>query len=214
MPPISSLLSTRSGSSGSDRAKDSKRRVSAAARVAPSIALLRWIITSRRGPLSRRRRKVDPPDDDREHVVEVVGDAAGQLADRLHLLDLAKLGFGGLALLGLGLERLVRLPQLLRAIADGKLKRFRALGFAFRVAARRGVLTKRLNRDHAEEDGAEPDDDPKPAQIIGKAVGLGREDLALLDLGAERQALAGDDFVELIVELGARPRPGRPGRNS
>jgi hypothetical protein len=36
--------------------------------------------------------EVDAADDDREHVVEVVGDAAGQLADRLHFLDLAELG--------------------------------------------------------------------------------------------------------------------------
>ena len=45
--------------------------------------------------------KVDAADDDRQHVVEVVGDAAGQLADRFHLLDLAELGFGRLAFLRL-----------------------------------------------------------------------------------------------------------------
>ena len=42
--------------------------------------------------------EVDAADHDRQHVVEVVGDAAGQLADRLHLLDLAQLGLGGLPL--------------------------------------------------------------------------------------------------------------------
>ena len=42
--------------------------------------------------------KVDPADDHRQHIVEIVRDAAGQLADRLHLLDLAELRLGGLAL--------------------------------------------------------------------------------------------------------------------
>ena len=36
-------------------------------------------------------QEVKAAHDDGEHVVEVVGDAAGELADRLHLLDLAEL---------------------------------------------------------------------------------------------------------------------------
>ena len=104
--------------------------------------------------------EVDAADDDRQHIVEVVRDAAGQLADRLHLLDLAQLGLGGLALLGLGLERLVRLPQLLRAFAHRMLEHLGALGLALGLAAGSGILAKRLDRDHAEEHGAEPDDDP------------------------------------------------------
>src|SRR3954451_23408487 len=41
----------------------------------------------------------DAAGDDGEDVVEVVGDAAGELTDRLHLLRLAELRLGG-ALLG------------------------------------------------------------------------------------------------------------------
>ena len=33
-------------------------------------------------------QQVQGADDDRQHVVEIMGDAAGQLADSLHLLDL------------------------------------------------------------------------------------------------------------------------------
>ena len=42
--------------------------------------------------------KVEPADDDRQQIVEVVRDAAGQLAERLHLLALAKLLLRGLQL--------------------------------------------------------------------------------------------------------------------
>ena len=79
--------------------------------------------------------EVDPADHHRQHVVEVVRDAAGQLADRLHLLDLAKLGFGGLALVGFGLQRCVRLPQLAGALGDRFLERFGALGLGLRLAS-------------------------------------------------------------------------------
>ena len=48
--------------------------------------------------------EIEAADDDREHIVEIVGDAAGQLADRLHLLDLAQLRLGGGALGRLLLE--------------------------------------------------------------------------------------------------------------
>ena len=59
--------------------------------------------------------EVEPADDDRQHVVEIVGDAAGQLADRLHLLDLAQLGLGRGALGRLRLEPLVGVAKLARA---------------------------------------------------------------------------------------------------
>ena len=48
--------------------------------------------------------EIEAADDDREHIVEIVGDAAGELADRLHLLDLAQLRLGGGALGRLLLE--------------------------------------------------------------------------------------------------------------
>ena len=73
------------------------------------------------------KSKVDAADDDREHVVEVVRDAAGQLADGFHLLDLAKLRLGRLALGCFGLQRLVGFPQLLRALAHRDLEHFGAL---------------------------------------------------------------------------------------
>ena len=46
--------------------------------------------TSRRSPGQPAAERVEVADDHREHVVEVVGDAAGELADRLHLLGLAR----------------------------------------------------------------------------------------------------------------------------
>ena len=80
--------------------------------------------------------EVDAADHDRQHIVEVVRDAAGQLADRLHLLDLAELGLGRLALGGLGLERLVGLPQFLGALAHRHARAPRRARPRFRPGAR------------------------------------------------------------------------------
>ncbi len=62
--------------------------------------------------------EIEAADDDREHVVEIVGDAAGQLADRLHLLDLAELRLGGGALGRLGLEPFIGVGELAGARLD------------------------------------------------------------------------------------------------
>ena len=118
MPETSSRLSTRSGRSGSERAKDSRRRVRAAARVAPFHRIVEMVEDFAPRTVEAASREVDAADHHGEHVVEVVGDAAGQLPDRFHLLDLAKLGFRGLALFGFGLQRGVRLPQLASAFGN------------------------------------------------------------------------------------------------
>ena len=54
-------------------------------------------------------------DDDGEHVVEVVGDAAGQLADGLDLLHLANLALRLFTIANFGLEVLIGRYQLTRA---------------------------------------------------------------------------------------------------
>ena len=46
----------------------------------------------------RIRQDADRAGDDGQHIVEIVGDAAGQLADGVHLLDLPELRLGGLLL--------------------------------------------------------------------------------------------------------------------
>ena len=84
--------------------------------------------------------KVDPADHHRQHIVEVVRDSAGQLADRLHLLDLAKLGLGGLALDRFGLQRLVGLPQFLGALADRFLERGGAVGLGLGLTPARAAF--------------------------------------------------------------------------
>ena len=68
-------------------------------------------------PVQTPERQVDAADDHGEHIVEVVRDAAGQLADGFHLLDLAKLRLGRLAFGRLRLQRLIGFPQFLGAFA-------------------------------------------------------------------------------------------------
>ena len=94
-------------------------------------------------------------------------------------------------------------------VANRFLEHLRALGLGLGLRPRLGVLAQRLDGDDAEEDGADPDEDAEPAEIIGKPVGLGREEQALLDLAAKRLALAGDDFVQLLIETKLFPVPGR-----
>ena len=186
MPPISSLAVDALGQQrlGAGEGEQAAGQRGGAGRAFHRIVEVHHDLAAR--AVEAAQGKVDAADDDRQHVVEVVGDAAGQLADRLHLLDLAELGLGGLALGGLGLQRLVRLPQLLRALAHRLLEHLGALGLAFGLAARGGVLAQRLDGDDAEEDRAEADEDAEPAQIIGELVGLGGEELALLDPLAQR----------------------------
>ena len=110
------LALSGSGASGCWREKASRRWVSAAARCAPSIAPSTKRSTSVSPFASLRCREIQAADDDRQHVVEIVRDAAGQLADSLHLLHLAQLllGLGALldllddALLQRGVQRLKR----------------------------------------------------------------------------------------------------------
>ena len=99
--------------------------------------------------------KVDAADDHREHIVEVVRDAAGQLADRFHLLDLAQLRLGRLALDGFGFQRLVGVPQFLRAVAHRLLERLGAFGFAFGLPRAKAFWRSAWTATTAEEDRAE-----------------------------------------------------------
>ena len=103
MPRIRSLRSITSGWSGWRRAKASSWPVSAAARAAAwTIASAKRIalVLGEAGPAQHVGRALD----DGQQVVEIVGDAAGQLAERLHLLGLAELLLGLGALLDLDLE--------------------------------------------------------------------------------------------------------------
>ena len=86
MPAISLLTSTGFGSSGCWREKASRRCVNCAARSAPVSALS----SARSARASTTPRLAMPrlPMMMVEQIVEVVRDAAGQLADRLHLLRL------------------------------------------------------------------------------------------------------------------------------
>ena len=91
------LRSTLCGLSGSLREKASRLRVRSAAR---PTALEIWP-TRRRTDAVRLcvfLERIDVGHHDHQDVVEVVGDAAGELADRFHLLRLAKLGLQRLAM--------------------------------------------------------------------------------------------------------------------
>ena len=106
MPATNLLASSACGSSGCWREKASNRAVK---HRGPARAL--GGIVDAGGDLGMLLagqppfRHVERAGDDGEHIVEIVGDAAGQLADRFHLLHLADLGLGLAPLGGLGLER-------------------------------------------------------------------------------------------------------------
>ena len=98
MPATRRSTLMRLGASGCRREKASSRWVSAAAALRALAA--RFHRAARPAGLAGKQRAprgVDVARDDGQKIVEVVRDAAGQLADRLHLLRLPKRLFGLLA---------------------------------------------------------------------------------------------------------------------
>src|SRR4051794_32543423 len=93
---------------------------------------------------------IEGADDAGEQVVEVVGDAARELAHRLHLLRLAQLLLGALALLHLGVQALVGGLKLGRALGDPPLEQPLGLDVLADIDV-----------------GAEPADDPPCSSRIG-----------------------------------------------
>ncbi len=81
-------------------------------------------IRFRRGSSSCAGEDLEAADHRRQQIVEIVGDAAGQLADRLHLLRLAQRLLGPLALADLGLEPVERGAQIGGALGDPRLEHF------------------------------------------------------------------------------------------
>ena len=131
MPATSALLSTRFGQqrlgAGERQQPPGQRRGAGRAlhrvgEVGHHLAL---------GAVEPAAGEIDAADHHRQHVVEVVRDAAGQLADRLHLLHLPQLRFGQLALDRFGAQRLVGRLQFLRALGDRLFEDFGALGLGF-----------------------------------------------------------------------------------
>src|ERR1700722_13588929 len=96
--PATSLLASRAcGVNACWREKAKRRLVSAAARVTPCKAMSRADNLCRGvGGLQLRNLpadQIEPAQNESQEIVEVVGDAAGQLADGLHLLSLPQLLF-------------------------------------------------------------------------------------------------------------------------
>ena len=112
MPVTRRLASITCGASGCWREKASSRAVRLAARLARIGRRFDEFADVGLAARQLALGEVHRADDDRQHVVEVVGDAAGQLADRLHLLHLADLRFGRLARLDLVAELDVLAHQL------------------------------------------------------------------------------------------------------
>ena len=123
MPRIRRPRLTTFGASGWRRPKASSCEASFEPREMAAIAVCSRC-SARRLPATSRAEELQVAADDLQHVVEIVRDAAGELADRLHLLRLAQLRLGrrafgdrrGHALL----QHLVGLPQdLLGLLAVG-----------------------------------------------------------------------------------------------
>ena len=91
MSPTTAFRSTTLGSSTCLRLKASSWRVRAAARSAA--CWMAWALSAQRMLFAARllQQHLGVAADDGEQVVEVVGDAAGEPADGLHLLRLAEL---------------------------------------------------------------------------------------------------------------------------
>ena len=85
---------TARGDSGDWRENASSRWVSVAARVAPAPRALEVAFDIGFAAAQAAAGDIETADHDRQHIVEVVRDAAGELADRFHLLALPQRFFG------------------------------------------------------------------------------------------------------------------------
>ena len=88
----------------------------------------------------------------REHIVEIVRDAAGKLADSLHLLELAQLGFGGGAGLAFLDQAEIGVAQFRGPLDHGLFEPLRAIGFDVGDLARDPALGERGRHQPAERD--------------------------------------------------------------
>ena len=107
MPCTSRLMSTDFTSSGCWREKASRRCTSVAARSAAWRQLASQART-RSCAIEAAQRKIEVADDRGQQIVEVVRDAAGEAADRFHLLRLAQRLLGRLAPRDFGAQHFVR----------------------------------------------------------------------------------------------------------
>ena len=127
---------------------------------------------------------------DGQHIVEIVRDTAGQLADRVHLLHLAQLGF-------LGAEFRRRLGHRLRQRLD-------PLGGGVGVGARPLALVARAEQHPAEHNRADDEEDAEDGQNPRDAAGAvdrgSRGGVAAFEHGA----LTADDRIELVGDLDQR----------
>ena len=135
---------------------------------------------------------LEAADDRRQQIVEIVGDPAGEPADRLHLLRLAQRFLGALALGHLVAKPVERGAQLGGALLDAALLQRRLgllpLGDVVGDADEAGMLA--AGPPSRLRDGA----DPAPFAVVAAVAGLERERF-------ERR-LAGQRFRDAVVILG------------
>ncbi len=79
--------------------------------------------------------QTERPHNDRQHVVEVVRDAAGELSDGFHFLRMAQLVFDLLTFGDLPVQFLIRVLELLRARQNQPLKFARRVGLEMEMSA-------------------------------------------------------------------------------
>ena len=182
MAPITSLMSARSGCSGWRRAKASSRRVRSAPRSADSSASrTSSSVTGSSG--ADLAQHVEIADDDRQQVVEVVRQTAGELADRLHLLRLTQL-------VALRL-RLAPFGQVAHDADEGMVAGLRR--FADRELHREGRAILAPPHDLA----ADADDLRHAGREIGRDVAVV---FAVIGLRHQDAHVLPDDFVRCVAE--------------
>ncbi len=144
--------------------------------------------------------EIEPADDHGKHVVEVVRDAAGQLADRLHLLHLAELRLGGGALGRLALQALIGGGELAGARLHGLLEVERVPAHLLGLAPALEAVDEGPPGEEGEADRAQPHEDAEQAEQIGIGVRPVRQPLGRGRAPGEIGALGRGDLLELRAE--------------
>ena len=161
-----------------------------------------------RGSSTPRGDDLEPADHRGQQIVEIVGDAAGQLADRLHLLRLAQRLLGPLALADLGLEPVERGAQIGGALGDPRLEHLRRPSFhsVMSWATPMKPICSPLGPQRGCEIERSQRHSPSPRRKRASSTKVFSEASPAIDSARIRVAVVGMDDVAPVVD---RPPPRR-----
>ncbi len=138
----------------------------------------------------------------REHVVEIMRDAAGELAHRLHLLHLAELRFGRGALDHLAVQAIIGIAERAGAFGDGMFEPRGAVVGGLGLFTRATLGYDRVPGEPGEDACRRHQQHARHRQQLGEVVGLVGRRVGLIVAVLQHRALMLGDRAQRAVDVG------------